>query len=373
MRPRREGSRLAFGYFALSHFASAGLSLLLILTFSGLAIAQKPVIKPDSGIYLGSVLVNLSAPVPGTEIRYTTNFYHTPDNVSPLYSVPFELSSKATVKAQMFRGGEPVGGMAVAHFNFFKPEVIAAQYDWQPQPEKAALMVVFAHPDDEAASFGGALPYYSVVRGLPVVGICTANQISVEKDSLRRKELEFAFWTYGMRNKPLYANFPDNCYGRPIGCCLDSWGFENVVESLTAAMRKYRPDVVLTHDFHGEYGAPNHIVTGMASFDAFFAAADADRFPAQLDSLDLWQPKKFYAHQCLIDSWTHDWDTPYPELGGRTPRQVAAEGIRCHFSQMAGLNPEEGNIFGLLKSHAGPDRAGGDFFENIDLSIYPSD
>jgi LmbE family N-acetylglucosaminyl deacetylase len=304
------------------------------------------------------------------EIRYTTNFYHTPTSGSPLYTAPFELTSKATVKAKLFKDGEEIGAPAVAHFNFFKPEVMAAQYDWNPQPEKAALMLVFAHPDDETASFGGTIPYYAAVRKLPVIAICTANQEKVEKDHMRRKELEYAMWTYGLRNKPLYANFPDDCYGRPVSCCLESWGLDRITGVLTGMIRKYKPDVILTHDFHGEYGAPNHIVTGLAAFDAFFAAGNPEQYPGQLDSLEVWQPKKFYAHQCLINSWTHDWNTPYPELGGRTPLQVASEGILCHFSQTARLNPEEGKVFGLLKSQVGEDKEKNDFFENIDLSIY---
>ena len=307
--------------------------LLLSLLVPIVALAQEaPSIMPDGGNYTGPVKVTLSSTVPGATIRYTTDFYQTPTESSPLYTALFELSRKATVKARLFVNGTALGEMAVSHFNFFKPEAINAIYDWQPQPGKAALMVVFAHPDDEEASFGGTLPYYSVVRGLPVVAICTANDVAVEKDRMRRKELECAFWTCGLRHKPLYANFPDNCYGRPISCCLDSWGFDDIVRYLTAQFRKYRPDVILTHDFHGEYGAPNHIVTGMACFDAFYAAADPDAYPEQLDSLDTWQPAKFYAHQCLINSWTHDWDTLCPELAGKTPRQVAAEAITCHFS-----------------------------------------
>jgi LmbE family N-acetylglucosaminyl deacetylase len=135
-------------------------------------------------------------------------------------------------------------------------------------------------------------------------------------------------------------------------------------------MRKYKPDVVLTHDFHGEYGAPNHIVTGMAAFDAFFAANNPDMYPGQLDSIATWQPKKFYAHQCLVEAWEHDWHTPYAELGAKTPWEVAAEGIACHFSQTARLDPDEGKVFGLLKSFVGADKLKNDFFENIDLSVY---
>lgn len=71
-----------------------------------------------------------------------------------------------------------VAGLALALFS----ALIAAEPrpTWAPQPEKAALMVVIAHPDDEAY-FPGLLPYVCQVRKLPVVFIVmTSGEAGIE-------------------------------------------------------------------------------------------------------------------------------------------------------------------------------------------------
>ena len=40
---------------------------------------------------------------------------------------------------------------------------------WEPTPEKADLLLLVAHPDDELIFFGGTIPTYAVERGMNVV------------------------------------------------------------------------------------------------------------------------------------------------------------------------------------------------------------
>lgn len=241
----------------------------------------------------------------------------------------------------------------------------ASQHIWEPQPQQAALMFVFAHPDDEVIFFRGTIPFYSVVRDLPMVAICMANSDQVPYDLMRREELRNAIWTCGMRNEPLFGNFPDDCYGQDIQCTLDSWGLDNAVGYLTEQIRLYQPEVVLTHDLNGEYGHPNHMVTALATVEAFSAASDPNRYPEQLSYLDLWQPLKLYVHLYEENSWEHEWDVPYPELDGRTPQEIAAAAILCHVSQNAYFRDYGGRYFGLYASEVGLDAGDSDFFENI--------
>lgn len=240
-----------------------------------------------------------------------------------------------------------------------------AAHNWQPQPQQAALMLVFAHPDDEVLFFRGTIPYYSMVRGLPLVAICMANNDQVSYDLARRAELRNALWTCGMRNEPLFGNFPDDCYAQPLQCTLDSWGLDNAVRYVTEQIRRYRPEVVLTHDLDGEYGHANHMVTALATVEAYFAASDPARYPEQLIELEVWQPLKLYVHLHDENFWVHDWDTPYPELGGRTPQEMAASGLACHESQDMDFFEYGGHVFGLYATQVGLDAGSSDFFENI--------
>jgi LmbE family N-acetylglucosaminyl deacetylase len=240
-------------------------------------------------------------------------------------------------------------------------------FEYEPQPEKTALMIVAAHPDDEVYNFGGAITHYHVLRQLPVTLICMTSQ-----PEIREQELRCACWTYGLRTEPIFARFANCCYGGSVADNWQQWGGkEKVVEYLTMQIRQYKPDVLLGHDLKGELrGHPNHICSALALIDAVQAAADSTMFTGQLDSLDLWQAKKLYLHFYPKDSWSHSWTEKSPGLQGKQVREVADAGIRWHVSQKATSGCKEADEFGLFYSTVGPDTGKEDFFENIDVSIY---
>lgn len=251
----------------------------------------------------------------------------------------------------------------------FNTAFSAQEYDWKPQPRKAALMLIIAHPDDEEY-FGGIIPYYAVVLKLPVVVICmtTSSSMPNRKDEMRR-----AIWKYGMRNEPIFADFPDCCYGKTLEENWKMWGGKDAAVSfLTSQIRKYKTDVIMTHAFDGEYGHPNHMACAYATAEAFIAASDSSKYKEQLDNLELWQPKKLYIHDYPNYGriTRHSWDMKFTELGGKSSLEVANEGLKCHKSQAKIVASGE-ELWGLYATTVGQDIIAKDnFFENIDLSIY---
>jgi LmbE family N-acetylglucosaminyl deacetylase len=241
-------------------------------------------------------------------------------------------------------------------------------YDWQPYPDKCALMVIHAHADDEAVFFGGSIPYYSVVRKLPVVDVMT----TISSTSLRANELRDACWTYGLRYEPVFLQFSDCCGEGTLDDAWAAWGGkDNVVGAMVQQIRRFKPDVVLTHDFGGEYGHPNHMGAGIAAAEACKAAGDGSKYA---DAGAPWEVKKCYVHLLPNNRFFHYWDTPFDALGGKTARQVANEGLLKHASQgawaTAGID-ENSRFWGLYYTSVGPDIiAENDFFENIDISGY---
>lgn len=303
-----------------------------------------------------------------------------------------------------------------------------------PPPDKAAILVISAHPDDEGIFFGGTLPYYSQVRNLPTVllsftsGDWNTNNLTVREDEQRN-----AASVYGLKHAPIFPRFRD--VPGKIDTSWDYWGdwtpgltksHDNTVSGNTdqgkrnAALyiaqqiRDMKPEVIATHDFDGEYGHGNHKAVALASAAAWDLAAGRsatiDGTVISPDSLTgkTWEAAKVYIHGDSGE--THNalfhlgWEESRAELGNKSARDIANEGLDEHVSQR---KPNVSTIFetgevpkswedhyseawGLFASTVGADTETaapsghnleslglgtqhyGDFFENIDLTQFAS-
>ncbi len=83
----------------------------------GMEIAATPVITPASGLYYNPVEVNITAPTPGSVIRYTTDGSE-PDETSSQYTAPFQVTATSTVKARAYAIGFAPSAVAIANYSF---------------------------------------------------------------------------------------------------------------------------------------------------------------------------------------------------------------------------------------------------------------
>jgi LmbE family N-acetylglucosaminyl deacetylase len=229
---------------------------------------------------------------------------------------------------------------AEEYFLGSNPKVNQYGYAWQPQPAKAGVLVVAAHPDDEGIFFGGTLPHYTQVTQTPVAFICmTSGNYNSPYPAVRENQLRQAAWAYGLRNQPLLPRFADTS-SAPINDVWDTWadgvidGDDVAAGRLRAAcyvakmIRRFRPEVLVTHGATGEYGHNNHIATSQAVVDAWTIAADPG---IEIDGLPPWQAKKLYLHEWGSNPLFHNyWENPFANLGGKTPREVAIQGLSFH-------------------------------------------
>lgn len=220
---------------------------------------------------------------------------------------------------------------------------------YERRPAKATIMIIGAHPDDEGIFFGGAIPYYTQTLDVPTVFICMTSGDFSLAPSVREAEMRNAAWVYGLRSHPIFPRFRDYWFGTDSDNVSGSWDIwnDNVLGNgdeldgrlkatryIAAQIRKYRPEVVVGHDFEGEYGHSNHKAAAIATADGFAMAAD----PAvELEGLAVWQAKKLYIHNydrdaSALSKLFHDhWETP--SIGGLTPREVANNGLSFHATQ----------------------------------------
>ena len=234
--------------------------------------------------------------------------------------------------------------------------------DWQPFEGKADLMVLSAHADDELLFFGGVIPYYAAQEKKNVI-VCYLT----DQTPCRRNELLDGLWTCGVRSYPHMGAFKD-IKNHSLGDSYSFWGREPVLSYVTALIRRYQPDVLLTHDIRGEYGHGAHRVCADAAIRCFDLAAQADYMPA---SGAPWQVRKLYLHLYAKDESVFDWRQPLAAFGGKTAFDVVKAAFACHASQRSnGLRVEDSgpyanNRFGLYASTVGEDERGGNLFEHL--------
>jgi LmbE family N-acetylglucosaminyl deacetylase len=242
----------------------------------------------------------------------------------------------------------------------------------------ASVLMIVPHPDDED---GSLLTY--LTRGLGVRATLLTltrgeggqNAMSAEEyDALgliRTNELLKADEYYGASQ--LWGTEADFGFSKTQQESFEQWGHERVLYDAVLAVRKVRPQVIVStfvggvSDGHGQ-----HQVSGEIAQEAFKVAGDPKVFPDQLkDGLEPWQPLAVYSrtpfapvtdkgifdyatgkwapakfHNYVTGEWTSSLATDasmpvgaWDPVLGRTYVQIAREGWGMQKSQYGGASP----------------------------------
>ena len=240
---------------------------------------------------------------------------------------------------------------------------------WLPPAEKADLMLVAGHPDDELLWFGGVLPYYAGARQKAV-------QVCIMVPTLPRRRLEEldGLWTCGVRNYPVFGYFRDS-YTGTLREQYQVWDQTGVYKLITGWIRRFRPEVLITHDRNGEYGHGAHRACADAVIKALDFANDPKKFKDSSQEYGVWNVPKCYLHLYEENEIIFDWRIPLPEFDGRTALEVAQAAFACHISQQdTDYRVEDSGAgdcrrFGLYRSLVGPDERKDDLFENLEMTV----
>lgn len=241
-------------------------------------------------------------------------------------------------------------------------------FDWQPTPEKTDYLLIAAHPDDDVRYLGAIIPICSLQQGR----IGTAIYMTASRRP-RFDEAQEGAWAMGLRTLPLLAGFEDAAKRDEAR----AFSLEMLTDYFVRALRRCRPEVVVTHDIGGEGGNWHNKRVAEALLAAVPLAADETADPASAAQHGTWAVKKVYLHLYGENALTLPIDEPLPRAGGRTAREIAHEAFACH--QV--VHPEKQNPigenmrfplsdFGLAYTAVGPDTPGvNDLFEHIDGSV----
>lgn len=152
-----------------------------------------------------------------------------------------------------------------------------------------SMLVVFAHPDDEAFGTGGTLAKYAST-GVRTTLICaTRGEVGEISDpelatpdtlsSVREQELLCSAETLGIEEVIFLGYRDSGMIGTPDNEHPDAFmqaDEEEVITRLVGIVRRVKPQIVLTFEPNGGYGHPDHIAIHNHTVSAFHKAAQED-------------------------------------------------------------------------------------------------
>lgn len=256
---------------------------------------------------------------------------------------------------------------------------------WQPPCERADLMLCSTHSDDEQLFFAGILPYFAGELGLNVQVVYFTSPYKYHE---RPHEQLNGLWEVGVRNYPVFGQYVD-AYSETLKDAYahqKAYGFsrEHMVAFQVEMLRRFRPLVVIGHDFNGEYSHGQHMINTDTLVEALELAANAESCPESADKYGVWDTPKTYIHLYEENPIVMDWDTPLDAFGGKTAFQVTQDGFSHHTSQhwtwffrwiygKSGSPIEKATdiktyspcLYGLYRTTVGLDSGIGDMFENV--------
>jgi len=168
------------------------------------------------------------------------------------------------------------------------------------QQPKADILVMMAHGDDAAINLNAFYAHYTINENRTIVDVGTLSDVhSSEYEETYNLEHDRDMWMVGVRTATNFNEFETGNNGSDYYHFSERlWeGEENVVRQMVAAIRAYRPEIVITHGgVFGDYDKPGHKLSGRAGLVAFQRSIeDVDYYP-ELTRLGLppWHPKKLY-------------------------------------------------------------------------------
>lgn len=236
---------------------------------------------------------------------------------------------------------------------------------WDAPVQKADMLVISTHPDDELLFLGGTIPYYAAERRLDV-------QVAylVPATPYRKLELLDGLWHCGVTHYPDLGPFRD-VFHVSANSIYKEWGRDRAQRYVTGLYRRYRPEVVVAQDVNGEYGHGAHKVAAELAQVCIEFAADENWQRGAMKELEPWRIKKLYLHLYPENVLEMNWREPLEAFGGKTAFDIACEAFQCHISQLHTdyVVADEGELscarFGLAYSSVGEDVEKNDFMEHI--------
>ncbi|HME05764.1 MAG TPA: PIG-L family deacetylase [Bryobacteraceae bacterium] len=247
-----------------------------------------------------------------------------------------------------------------------------------------SVLMIAAHPDDENTALlayfarGRKLRtgYLSLTRGeggQNLLGPEQGDALGV----IRTQELLAARKIDGAEQ--FFTRAIDFGFSKTAEETLEKWGHERILSDVVWVVRKFQPNAIVLRfsgtprDGHGQ-----HQVSAILGKEAFSAAADPNRFPEQLQYVQVWQAKRLMWN---VFAFTPEQEKEaeklenkvevdpgvYDPILGHSYGEIAGMSRSEHKSQGMGTLERKGSQKNYLVTVAGPP-AKSDVFDGIDIT-----
>lgn len=251
----------------------------------------------------------------------------------------------------------------------------------QPVDGQTDLILFSTHGDDEHLFFAGILPYYAGELGYQVQVVYLTDHHN--DNTMRIHEILNGLWAVGIDTYPVFGPFEDFLVAKKEQCYnsfkILGWTEEDLLGFVVTQMRRFKPKVVVAHDFQGEYGHGQHMLYADLVARSLELSPDPEQFPELAEQYGVWDVPKAYFHLYKENEIVMDWDKPLERFGGETAFWTSIrKGFYCHATQVndfawyyLGTKDAKGVAlynpcyYGLYRSTVGEDLEKNDFFENV--------
>lgn len=238
---------------------------------------------------------------------------------------------------------------------------------WEPACDKADILVLSTHADDEILFLGGVLTEYAGQEKLAVQVVYFSNYYN--GTVIREHEKLDGLWTAGVKNYPVTGNFDDN-YAADLTTAEKLFGYDKTLSFVVEQIRRFKPQVCVGQDTKGEYGHGTHMLTSKALQEAVTISMDSTKYPDSAEKYGTHDVKKTYIHLYPENKLHLDCQKPLSEFGGKNAVEVASEAYKKHVSQqwcwfyVSDTYEYSCADFGLCRTIVGND-TGNDMMEHI--------
>lgn len=234
------------------------------------------------------------------------------------------------------------------------------------------VLYVAAHPDDENTALLTYLAgerkvdaaYLSVTRGgggQNMIGTEIAGLLGVIRthELLAARKLDGAWQFFTSARDFGFSKSPDET--------LRIWGKQAVLADMVWVIRRFRPDVIVTRFPEQGKTHGHHIASARLAREAFLAAGDPKRFPAQLAHVKPWRAKRLVhnvsqwmlrrkgllKNKSYLARYLRLDVGGYNPLFGQSYGEIAARGRSMHKSQGFGVISHLGPTYEYFQPVAG--------------------